>query len=130
MHATLAQVIAVRSQLVDEICRYCTRLIDKLDRTPWHRRHGKIIRASDVAVPVSVLKESTHPDRPPCERERAEDDSANRHEREPSCDYVDPELATLYEEATLEKRMEEVPWLQERAQVRRAIVLGGPGSGK
>src|SRR5207249_3372715 len=113
MPTTLAQLITVRSQLAEEICRYCTRLIDKLDHTPWFRQE-KNIRASDVAVPVRVLKESTRP-KPP------------RSEREPSRDYVDPELAALYEEATLEKRKQEVPWHQESAQLRRAIVLGGPG---
>ena len=129
MAATLAHLVTIRSQLAEEICLYCTRLIDTLDRTPWFRQ-GKNIRASDVAVPVRVLKESTGPEPSRSERERTEDDSPNRREREPSRDYVDPELAALYEEATREKRKEEVPWLQERAQVRRAIVLGGPGSGK
>src|SRR5437867_10962809 len=103
MAATVAQLIPVRSQLAEEICRYCTLLIDKLDRTRWFRQ-GKLIRASDVAVPVRVLKESTRPEPPPSERQRAEDDSTNRHEREPSRDFVGPEKAALYAEDTLGKR--------------------------
>lgn len=127
---TLAALAAQRSWLVEELERYCTSLIEKLDRTPWFRQ-GQRIRASAVAVPVRVLKESTRPEprRPgPRGEEGAEPDEPQR--REAARDYVDPQIAALYEEAAGEKRQEEVPWAQERLQLRRALVLGGPGSGK
>jgi HEAT repeat protein len=124
--ATLDQLIAVRSQLADDIKTYCEGLVRKLDRTPWHR-DGQNLRASAVAVHMRVLKQSTRPD--PRERERR-DEPEHERERAASRDYTDPELARLYEEAAREERQEEAPWEQERPQVRRAVVKGGPGGGK
>ncbi|MCX6876567.1 MAG: HEAT repeat domain-containing protein [Verrucomicrobia bacterium] len=136
MPPTLAQLVTVRSQLAEAVLDYLRKLEQKLDRTPWFR-DGKFIAASAIAVPMRVLKESTRPDPPerdrfreraPSSSEGGETDDPAR--REAARDYVDPEIAALYEEASGEKRQEEVPWQQERLQVHRAVVLGGPGSGK
>jgi hypothetical protein len=126
MHATLAQLTQVRSQLAEEIYRYCTRLIDKIDRTPWFRQ-GKNMPASEVAVPVRVFKESKRPERSRFGPERADKDSQSTHGPEAPRAYVDPEL---YEEPTFERRKEVMSWLDERTNLQRGIVLGGPGSGK
>ncbi|MCX6876566.1 MAG: HEAT repeat domain-containing protein [Verrucomicrobia bacterium] len=128
--ATLAQLVAVRSQLTEAVLDFLQKLEQRLDRTPWFRDR-KPIAASAIAVPVRVLKESTRPE-PPRPGPRGEDaDEAGKGEpREASRDYVDPEIAALYEEATREKRREGVPWQQERLLIHRAVVLGGPGSGK
>src|ERR1041384_6075972 len=114
MTAYLRQLVEVRSQLAEEICQYCTRLVEKLEGTPWFRE-GQRIRASDLAVPVRVFKESTRLERSRFEGERAE--------HEASRDYLDATQAALYEDATLGEgeRKQEVPWLQEREQVRRAV---------
>jgi hypothetical protein len=125
MPATLEKLVKVRSQVAEDLKHYYERLIDALDRTPWHRR-GNLIRASEVAIPARVLKEETRPPRAPMSRR----DSETARDKEPARDFVDPEIAALYEEPTLVKRREEVAWKGEQQRVKRAIVIGAPGGGK
>jgi hypothetical protein len=125
MTATLEQLVNVRSQVAEDLQRYYERLIDTLDLTPWHRR-GNLIRASEVAIPARVLKEETKPAR----ARMPGRDSEDERDKEPARDFVDPEIAALYEEPTGLKRREEVAWKDERRHVKRAVVIGAPGGGK
>lgn len=137
MSATLSQLVSLRSQLTEQVEDYCVRLIKELNQIPWLRQSTRTA-ASATAVPVRIFKESTRPDPPegggfreggPSSPEGGGNDELAR--REVARHDTDPETARLYEEpGASETRREEVPWLQEQSQVRRAVVLGGPGSGK
>jgi hypothetical protein len=119
MTATLQRLVTVRSQLAAQLEDYYHALIDRLDRTPWHRQ-GRRIKASEVEVPARVLKQQTR-------REREDEEDRRRRRRD---DGIDPTVAALYEEPTRRERREEVAWPDERGRVRRAVVLGAPGGGK
>jgi transcriptional regulator with XRE-family HTH domain len=116
------QLIDVRSSLVEEIRTYY-RALDRLDRTPWYQG-GRMIRATDVAIPVRVLK-----DKPPSAWPEDNEKEPERR-RESVRLAVDPEIAALYEEPVKRKGRKEVPWDVERRAIRRAVVLGSPGGGK
>jgi HEAT repeat protein len=125
MSATLEQVVTVRSQLALAIEEYYRKLIEKADRTPWFRA-GERISASAVAIPARVLKEAMRPRREPGARGERDVEGENLRRRA----GVDPNIASLSEEAIGEKRREESPWGQERLLLQRAVVLGAPGGGK
>ena len=112
---TLAQAVAVRGQLASGLIAYYDTLIERLDRTPWSHDDG-LVRATDVAVPIRVYKQVTDAD-----KRRRQDE-----ERRPS--DLDPELVALYEQPT--RGGEIVDWSREQRRVNRAVILGGPGSGK
>ena len=112
---TLAQAVAVRSQLASGLIAYYDALIERLDRTPWSHEDG-LVRATEVAVPICVYKQVSDK-----ERRRRQD-----AETRPS--DLDPELAALYEQPT--RGGEIVDWKREQRRISRAVVLGGPGSGK
>ncbi|HYV32498.1 MAG TPA: hypothetical protein VEO53_15510, partial [Candidatus Binatia bacterium] len=98
----LTELTEQRSVLAEELERYCARLIERLDRTPWFHQ-GRNIAVGAVAVPMRVLKESTRFE-PELDKRRSGGDLTEDRLREPAREHVDPELAALYEEATREKR--------------------------
>ena len=123
--ATLEDLVKARSQAAVELRRYYETVIDRLDRTPWHRG-GQMIRASSIAVPARVLKKDA---RTPPERSRERPGASGREDRADRS-RMDRRTAALYEGPAREVRQEEVPWSRERQGVRRAVVLGAPGGGK
>ncbi len=122
---TVAGALPVAAGLIQELIEYYERLIESLDRTPWYRR-GELIRVSQVAIPVRVLKEDTRPPRPPIPGQEDDD----KRSRDPARALIDPEIAHLYEEPMGLTRREELPWVRELPKIERAIVIGSPGGGK
>ena len=124
-----------RSQRAEAIRGYYEWLIDRLDRTPWHRPGGDPLLARQVAVPARVWKEvpesrsgKARPGEPPG---KGEGRISGGEEPERLREMIDREIAALYEEPAREKQTEEVPWEREWRHLRRpVVVLGAPGGGK
>lgn len=114
---------------------YYQQLIEGLDATGWEDHRGEPVRVRSVKVPIHVLKEERSirgPDRLDAGfggRPQTGPSAGERSDRDRTRQYVDPEVARLYEQG-VEERRERVPWSRERRSIRRALILGGPGGGK
>jgi HEAT repeat protein len=117
MVATVGALVQVRSTLAESIAAYYAALLLHIDQLPWAGR-----RASDLAIPVRVLKESA------VLRESQPRSGDGPHERRPAERHVDQELARVYEEPT--RRSLPVQWEHERERIERCVVIGPPGGGK
>jgi hypothetical protein len=129
MVATLEHLVAVRSQLAEELRDYFSQLVETLDRTPWFRA-GEIIRASEIVIPPRVFKVDTTPALPRTARRIGAQTNEAAQSYWTLQDLIGPEVAALYEEPAWLERQVEVNWDEERGHVQRAIVLGAPGGGK
>src|SRR5262245_4749294 len=87
MHATLTKLIVVRSQLADDLRSYSESLRETCDLTPWRRLDGTLVRLSDVAIPVRVLKEEERRKlRPNGQEKEGEDEERRKREQLPVVD--------------------------------------------
>ena len=107
----------VRSTLAESIESYYAALLGKIDQSPWAGR-----RASDLAIPVRVLKESAVLREPLPGYEKGQQTPSKEE-----C-YVDRELARVYEESG--RKSTPVRWETERERIDRCVVIGPPGGGK
>jgi HEAT repeat protein len=99
---------------------YYKALRNRAERTKWQRPGGVRVHASEIQIPARVLKEKARPERERPLIQEGADESCRPH--------IDPKIAALYEMPGDKK--EEVPWEQERQNLRRAVILGPPGGGK
>ena len=125
MNATLEQLVSVRSQFVEDVMDYLTRLANELDQTSW-MRGGQRIKASDIAVEPFVL---TMQERPRASRMRQECDGLEASMEKRS--LMEEIEAQRYELPVKMEKREELRWRQvlRRGHVRLGM-KGAPGSGK
>lgn len=126
MPATLKQLVNVRSRLVEEVLAFLRQLADLLDATPWVRRGGERIRASDIAIELFVLTKEERARVPRRGREGEEPDAIM--ERRSPMEEIE---AARYELPARMEEREEVRWRQMVRRGRARLgVKGAPGSGK
>ncbi|MBI4493363.1 MAG: HEAT repeat domain-containing protein [Chloroflexi bacterium] len=133
--ASLRQAAEEASGLAAGLQAYYQALVERLAPTDWRHHDGRPVRLVEIDIPIRVLKEEPRPPRDPA-RPGADAAPSAREERdsaepeEPALRYMDPEVARLYEEPTLERRQREVPRETEWKTPERAVLLGAPGGGK
>jgi HEAT repeat protein/type II secretory pathway predicted ATPase ExeA len=99
---------------------------DALDATPWVWPDSRVIRASEVAVELTVLARAERTDRDPS-RHRPDDWAG----REPGLSPLDEIDAARYELPTATENRQPLRWEQVVRRPRaRLAVKGAPGSGK
>ncbi|MGH8549927.1 MAG: NACHT domain-containing protein [Methylococcales bacterium] len=123
--ATLSQLVDIKSQLAEDLLRYYASLITNLDAMPWYR-DDLPISLREVQIRRRVFKEDTRID---SERGTNRFEWGVNDTRTIPIE-IDPVTAPLYEEPTGAKSAIEVDWADEQQRVTRAVVFGGPGSGK
>lgn len=114
-------LFGVRSDLAAELIAWYEAVIDYFDRTEWKRPGVGTIRLRDILVDTKVYREVR-------EKRGGTEGRPNRDSRS---DF-DPVRARINEDADLARRPEVVLWKDEISDlnIRHAVILGGPGSGK
>lgn len=126
MAVTLEQLVAVRSQRASKLLASLREIADHLDATPWVRRDGRRILASEIAVEPFVLTAEKR--RATSHDARDEEDRRGAVEPRSPWEEID---AARYELPIAGEDREEVRWRQvvRRGRVRLGL-KGAPGGGK
>jgi HEAT repeat protein len=126
MTATLGQLVRIRSIYAEEVMAFLRHLAEALDATPWVRKGGTRIRASDIAVELFVLTKATRGE----DRRRRREGEGEARVGEPRSPMEEIEAERYELPGRIEGR-EERRWRQVCRPGRRRLALrGAPGGGK
>jgi hypothetical protein len=126
MAATLEQLVTARSAVACGLLQSLRQIAGKLDQTPWARKDGRRIRASEIGVEPFVLTAERR--RRPPRHERDQEEGRGAVEPRSPWEEID---AARYELPIEGEDREEVRWRQvvRRGRVRVGL-KGAPGGGK